>query len=489
MKGTRVTPFYDRDAESADIEAAVRSPRAELRIVYGRRGAGKSTLFEHALEGRAHFSYTCTQRVLSLQLADMQRALTDFTPHELPFVGTLTTFDDFLNALATLAKKRTARNPLIVVIDELPYLAHAERGVLTDLQRWFNTQKRAGVRNLKLFLLGSMVSWMHEQALSDTAALKSVRTGQMAVHPLGYRHAASFYSKWPAAEKVRAFGVWGGLPSVLAEIDAKRSLWKNIEATTLTRGAKLYDEPGWLQYTDLRDKQLYSSMIRAVASGARRPSEIAKAVRATDASQASQIQPYLERLRDAQILERRTPLLASGERPKSSLYYVSDQFLAYWYRFVDPEQSALDHGQRALPLRRIKDGLDKYVSEDAFECVSRAYLWDALAAGRLPKGLGFDRVGSWWSGRGEPQDEADVVAYAGRRLVLVGECKWTNSAAGEDDLAGVDKILRDFARELAPSPTVWRALFARNGFGPALKTLAKDPAQRILLLEPAELYW
>lgn len=484
MTHTHTQPaFFDRATEMADIEGALASKRSELRIVYGRRGAGKSTLFEHIFGTRRHFSYTCTQRVVSLQLADIERALGDFAPGVI--VGRLTTFDDFLSALATLAA-RAPKEPSIVVIDELPYLAREEPGVLGDLQRWFNAQRRAGASNLKIFLLGSMVSWMEEQALSNSAALKSVRTGQLAVHALTYRHTAGFYPAWSPADKVRAFGIWGGLPGSVSEVSRGASLWKNLEATTLTRGAKLYEEPDWLQYTDLRGNALYSSIARAVASGERKPSDIANFVAS---SAQTQIQPYLEKLRDAQILERRTPLLAKGERPRSSLYYVSDQFLAYWYRFVDPERSSLDRGLRTRPLKRIRDGLDKYISEDTFETVSRTYLWEALAAGRLPRKLRFDRVGGWWSGRGESQDEADVVAYAGTELALIGECKWTNAQADEGDLRGLDKLLRDFAQELAPARNVWRALFSRAGFSDGLKRLASKSNERLLLVEPSDLYW
>lgn len=478
--------FFDRDAERADIEAALRSKRPELKIVYGRRGAGKSTLFGHVFGNRAHFSYTCTQRVLALQLDDIERALNDFAPGAL--VGRLTTFDSFLDALATLAA-RDRKKPLIVVIDELPYLARADSGILGDLQRWFNTQKRARAGNLKIFLLGSMVSWMQEQALSDSAPLKSVRTGQLAVHPLSYRDAASFYPRWSALDKIRAYGIWGGLPGVLDEILPKRTLWANVEATTLTRGVKLYEEPDWLQYTDLRGNAVYSSIVRAVASGHRRGSEIAGAVLPSGSASQTHIQPHLDKLLESQILERRTPLLSTGSRPKTSLYFVSDQFIAYWYRFVNPERSALDRGQRARPLARIKDGMDKYISEDAFESVSRSYLWEALEAKRLPKGLVFDRVGSWWTGRRGTQDEADVVAYDGTHLTLIGECKWTNSPARTSDLAGIDKILRDFSAELSPAKKVWRALFCRSGFDSDLQRRAKDPKERLLLIEPADLYW
>lgn len=474
------TRFFNRKLELQDITEALKSSRSELRIVYGRRGVGKSTLFEHVFAGRKHFFYTCTQRVLALQVEDIRRSLQDFAPHSV--VGALGRFDDFLDVLTQLAK--TSTGPVIVVIDEFPYLARAEEGVLTDLQRWFNEQKSARVRNLKLFLLGSMVSWMEEQALSDTAALKSVRTGQIAVHPLTYRHAASFYRRWSPADKVRAFGVWGGLPGVLAEILPSKSLFVNIDKTTLVKGTRLYDEPDWLQYTDLRGNAIYSSIVRTVAEGNRKASDIATAIRAK-----GEIQPYLERLLDAQILERRTPLLPEGERPKTSLYYVGDEFLAYWYRFVDPDRSALERGQRARPLRRIRDGLDKYVSEDTFERISREYVWEAFHEKRLPGGLEIDRVGSWWAVRGGQQDEADVVAYAGKELVLIGECKWTNAPAGESDLHGVDKLLADNATELNPAKRIWRVIFSRSGFTDRLRKLAAKPRERILLIDPPALYW
>ena len=81
------------------------------------------------------------------------------------------------------------------------------------------------------------------------------------------------------------------------------------------------------------------------------------------------------------------------------------------------------------------------------------------------------------------------MAYAGRELALIGECKWTNTMANEGDLRGLDKILRDFGTELNPSRKVWRALFSRGGFSEGLKRSAATPTERILLVEPSDLYW
>jgi AAA+ ATPase superfamily predicted ATPase len=59
-------PFYDRDAERAVLRDLLASPRAELVIVYGRRGVGKSALLEETLTaaGVRHVYYRATRRTL-----------------------------------------------------------------------------------------------------------------------------------------------------------------------------------------------------------------------------------------------------------------------------------------------------------------------------------------------------------------------------------------------------------------------------------------
>jgi hypothetical protein len=74
------------------------------------------------------------------------------------------------------------------------------------------------------------------------------------------------------------------------------------------------------------------------------------------------------------------------------------------------------------------------------------------------------------------------------RCVLIGECKWSASPVGVRDLAGLAAALRRAAEDLQPSEQPWRALFSRSGFDQRLRDHARDPAQRVLLLEPGDLY-
>lgn len=482
------TPFYDREREQAVIRTLIRSPRPELVIVYGRRGVGKSRLLKESLAGQAHVRYTATERVLPLQLEDLARALNEFAPRTVP--GTLRSTDEFLEVLAGFARA-AGRRPFVAVLDEVPYLARVDAGLLTALQKWWNEQKRAGVKNLKVFLLGSNVSWMEREALSQAAPLYSIRTANLRVDPLRYRDAARFYPRLSEVDRIRAWSVWGGMPAYLEQIDPRASLWSNLERTTLVSSARLFAEPDWLKYTDFRADLLYSSIVRVIAQGERRPSKIAEAV---GRDSANAVLPHLDRLRESGLVARIVPLTATGEGPRqASRYVVAHPFLTYWYRFVDPHRSALEAGAPASLLRMMRTdddrGLDKYVSEHAFEEVCREFLLGALVRKALPRQLRFSRVGSWWSTREREQhDEADVVAFNDGQLVAIGECKWSASRADEHDLDGLDKILREEADQLRPSRFVYRMLFSRSGFADGLRRRASKPAERLLLYGPDDLY-
>src|SRR3970282_147807 len=111
-------PFHNQTHELAEIEEFLTSDRSELVVVYGRRGAGKSTLLAEALSSGPHLYYPATTRAMTQQLEDMTAALRAFAP-EAVVVGALPSLDSWLDAITRVARSRP--DPVIVVIDELPY--------------------------------------------------------------------------------------------------------------------------------------------------------------------------------------------------------------------------------------------------------------------------------------------------------------------------------------------------------------------------------
>lgn len=476
--------FHNRTGELDDVAHVLASSRSELIIVYGRRGVGKSALLAEALGLRPYFYYQATTGTLPQQLEDMTSALRDYAS-DVILPGVLPSFDRLLDALSQLARRRP-ESALVVVIDELPYLAQADPSVPTVLQRWWDGIRREGLTGLKVFLLGSLVSWMEEHTLAGRGPLHNRRTGQLRLEPLGYVDAALFYPRFEPESRIGAYAIWGGLPTYLEAIRPEISLWENVRDGVLRASARLAEEAAWLRFADLRNDALYASILRAIAHGERRPSRIAMAV---GKSRADEVAFPIERLCEMRLVQRVVPIHQTRLlRSRQALYLLADHYVAFWYRFVDPLRHLLRTGRYDDALTQIQQRFDLYVSAGAFEDVCRQALWRAYAEDRLSSELRFEEVGSWWGGRGAMEDQIDVVAARDGRAVLVGECKWSRQPVGRRELEGLDAALRKARDDLNPHEPVWRALFSRSGFTPELVELARDPQARVLLFSPADLY-
>jgi len=486
--------FHNRLAERATLRRALESPRSELLIVYGRRGVGKSALLEEVLAGIGlpYVFYRATRRTLNIQMEALTAAVSESFPDAFlpqPF-GSFSVFLDFLAHRAT-EQERAGGPPMVVVVDELPYIADVEPGLLTVLQHWWDANKRRP--NLKMFLAVSYVAFMERQVLDANAPLYNRRTGAMKLEPMDYAEAALFFPEYAPADKMAAYSILGGLPSYLEQFDPSATIEENVKATILRRNTYLSEEPGWLLLEDLRRDTIYGSILRVIAKGERRPSDIARAIGKTSAQDVSS---PLETLCGLGLVLREAPVTQLRQsRSRNSLYWIADSYLDFWYRFVDPSQSLVARGLgERLWAQFIAPALQKHISRPTFERACRQYLWRALSAGTLPPDLSFTDVGTWW---GAGDREIDVVALdADSRVALVGSCKWTNERMDVPEYAALLADVGMAAKDLGIDPASvgaahgpWIALFARSGFTRRLRDLAaaQSPA-RLLLVSLEEMY-
>lgn len=471
-------PFYNRGRELETIRRACHSRTSELFIVYGRRGIGKSTLLAEAVRGMRHIFYKATRETLPLQLEGLTGMVREAYP-DVYLPGSFPSFAEFLQFLVHTADQQSGE-PLVAIIDELPYLADVDSGLLTTLQHWRDRYK--SVANLKLFLAGSYVSFMETRVLDVNAPLYNRRSGSLKVEPLNYREAALFFPSYSPRERIEAYAILGGMPSYLEQFDPDKGWEENLLDTALQPSTYLHEEPNWLLLEDLRRDVIYGSILRAIAAGNRKPSDIARAI---GRSSASAIAPWLQTLVGLQLVRREVPI-TDRNRPgsRNSLYWLDDNYLTFYYRYVDPGRSLIAQGRGDRVLERIRVSFHEFVARPPFEQVCRQFVWRAYAARRLPADLDFDAVGSWWNG----SHEIDVVAQEGRTTTLVGSCKWSNAPMERSDLNDLRRTLDSAWKELNPVTDPWCALFSRQGFTTELVELASDPTSRLLLFSPEDLF-
>jgi AAA+ ATPase superfamily predicted ATPase len=483
-------PFYNRATELAVFQGLIASPRSELAIVYGRRGVGKSALLEYAFQasGVPHIFYRATRRTLPLQLSALTEAVREAYPAVFlgqPFANT-SVFLDFLSHLAAEREAAGDLEPVAVVLDELPYIADADPGLLTALQHWWDANKRRP--NLKIVLAGSYLAFMERQVLDASAPMYNRRTAAMRLEPMDYADASLFFPRYTSREKVEAYAILGGMPSYLEQFDPARGIPENLLATALKRNTYLSEEPDWLLLEELRRDVTHGSILRAIAAGERRPSAIARAI---GRDSAPDVAPQLETLRNLGLVTREVPITEKRQaRSRNSLYFLSDHYLNFWYYFVDPSRSLIVRGLgERVWERSIRPTLHEFVARPAFEWICRQYVWRALVADQLPGDLIFADVGTWWGANGR---EIDVVATDERqRTVLAGSCKWTNQPMDVAEYAALQQALTLAADSLRPldGDGPWLALFSREGFTERLQSLAAaQQPPRLLLVDLEALY-
>jgi hypothetical protein len=273
------------------------------------------------------------------------------------------------------------------------------------------------------------------------------------------------------------------MPSYLEQFDPTISLHDNALVTILRSNTYLSEEPDWLLLEDLRREVVYGSILRAVAQGERKPSDIAKAIGKDSAQDITQ---QLTTLQELGLLLREVPVTEKQQaRSRNSLYFLADHYLAFWYRFIDPARSLVTQGLgRQVWDRLIAPGFQEYISRPVFEWSCRQYLWRALRHNVLPNNLLITDVGTWW---GAGDVEIDVVALneAGA-VTLAGSCKWTNEPMGMREYAALQQAVAT-AGWVEGAPYLY--LFSRAGFSERLRQLAEQQeSQRLHLIEVAELY-
>lgn len=460
------------------VAGAIASCRAELLVISGRRGVGKSALLAQTLCRWPRLYYQAARRALPLQLAALTAMAREAYPDERlaqPFAS----LDALFDFIATQARQRPTQ-PSILILDDLPLLADAAPGFVARLQGWWERHRVLG--NLKLFLASSDLAFMQRQALGAGGALSGPEVTFLNLQPFDYHDAALFFPEYSPRQRLVAYAILGGLPAHLVQFSPDVGIGENLLRTALRPSTFLREEPDWMLLEGLRRDVTHASILRAIAAGQRRPGDVARAI-GKPSGQA--IGPQWQTLLDLGLVRREVPVTDRNRQgSRTSRYWVADNYLAFWYRFLDPARSLLALGAEERVLEWIHDAFDDFVSRPIFADVCRQFLRRALAAGRLPPRTEFDAVGAWWNA----SHEIDVVAQRGDATVLVASCTWRRHTVGLGEWHALRGALHAAADELRPTPDCWLALFSRDGFDPGLAALARDPAQRLLLYEPADLF-
>lgn len=409
--------FIGRQEELEALNAIAAEPGFQMVTVYGRRRIGKTTLIEEFLKDRPSFYYMAQEQAPKDALASFSAELYqafDASPHAGPFAS----WKDAFLWLADQIEDPSDR--FVVVLDEFPYLASSDASVQSALQLAIDRQLIRA--NVLVILAGSNQGFMESKVLGEKNPLFGRWNHPMRIEPLDYLDAARLAGGETPEQALAYYGVLGGTPYYLAQVQPELDLLGNIQHLFLSKYASLYQEPLFLLKEELREPGTYSSVLSALAHGATQNKEIAD-----KASNGASLSRYLDTLKGLGIVQRSVPF-GEPETSKNSLWSIADPFFSFWYRFVQPSVPAIERGVGRAALRRIdSEQLDTYLG-GVFESVAMQWLVRENAADRLP--FLADEFGRWWGTDPVAREQCDIDVVIGDSFTgqaIIGECKWRNS--------------------------------------------------------------
>jgi AAA+ ATPase superfamily predicted ATPase len=449
--------FLGRQRELDALQAVLKRAPA-LAILYGRRRVGKSALLREALKDIPHVSFQATRLTDSDNQATFKEQIARQLDMGLTFPG-LSGWEHLINAI----RERAAATPgLTLVLDEFPYLCESNPGLPSVLQKIRDEVTREGTP-FNLILCGSRIAFMSE-LLAERNPLYGRQSAVMDLKPLPFRDAVQFFRDWSLEDRVRGYAVFGGMPYYLSLVDPHETLAQNIERLFLaSEAAPMREEPQHLLEAELQNVGRYASILHAVAAGANKRGEIVS--RIFNASETpDSISPYFERLIALRLLTPETSIDAASERTRNIRYRIADNFLAFHYRFVTPNLTALETAPpKAVYEALIARYLDEYTS-GPFEEMAREYV----------RRYGGEVLPSAARGVGKifaPDYDLDVAGELLDGSAVFGEAKWSVKHLGlnqvvllQSRVAQVD-YLKDAERK-------YLFVFSRSGFSPQLTELA-----------------
>ncbi len=477
---TKPSHLFDRDAEWDEVAsyATNKTLGATLALVYGRRRQGKTLLLDSLADATGGFYFTGLEQSPRQNLIALGETYARYLE-----LGSPVQFPSWERALDDLLALGEHSEPVLIVLDEFPYLARDTPALPSLLQKALKPRGRARSKSMaRLILCGSMFSVMR-QLVSGTAPLRGRLVREIVLQPFNYRESATFWGiehDWDLAFRLHA--LCGGTPAYLdycfGDVPTKSKDFDRWVVRNLLNPASAFFREGRILLAEepkITDLALYYSVLTAISWGKTRRGEIASVL----GREQTAIAHPLAVLEEAQLITRNQDPL----RERRSSYRIAEPLLRFSQLVIQPNEADLVRRAGAPVWNDLQPHVASKIFGPHFERLARE--WTAQhATGDIladrPQHVGTSEISCK---EHRSKYELDVVATRDGQVLALGEAKWTNKKLDINHLHRL-KHIRDL---LVNAKDARLLLFSRSGFTADLHATA-DQADDVHLVDLERLY-
>lgn len=465
--------FIGRKREMEKLESEY-SRDSSFVVIYGRRRVGKTTLIKEFLKDKTAFYFLATEEIESQSMKRLAGVVARTTKNRLLQNATFTDWLDLFQVIADYEPEKKK----VFVIDEFLYLVKTNSAFPSILQNaWDEVLKD---KKVMLILSGSLIGMMQKHALSYDSPLYGRRTSQMRLAPLLFTDIYAVQSL-SFTESVEQYAVTGGVPKYLEFFEDGRELTEQIKDAVLSKNGFLYEEPFFLLKSESMTAVNYFSIIKAIADGNHKIGKIAGVL----GIESSKLTPYLSTLSDLGFVEKRTPVTEKNpEKSRKGLYFIVDNFIRFWFRYVYPYKGELELDNMQIVLDEMQKDFETKFVAFAYEDICKDLFADLCKQGTID--FVPSRIGAYWLNDYTGDTEIDVMAVDNQnKRIFAGECKYHRNPVDASVYYALKEKVLDAGeiRKSYPVYDVIYGVFSKSGFTQRMLDAARETSNLVLVNE------
>ena len=345
---TKSDPVIGREHERKVLDRFLRSKRPEFLAIYGRRRVGKTHLIRHYLEPRAELMVSVTgekdaptRKQLHHFNLELSRRFYGGAP-----LPRLTSWDSALGLLCDALEQWLGDNPggpVVVFLDELPWLASPKSRLMQALDRHWNT-RLSRLPQVRLVVCGSAASWMLDRLVNAKGGLHNRITQRIRLEPFTLSETREFLValgvQLSEHQVMELYLALGGVPYYLMRVEPGLSAAQNIAAICFSRDGILSDE----------FERLFSSLFTNAAENERILRAIARKregllrnelLQALGIGSGGHVGRRLRELEESGFIMASTPY---GNARKGTTYRLIDEYSWFYLKWIEPAPQRLLRG-------------------------------------------------------------------------------------------------------------------------------------------------